>query len=311
MYSIAIHGGAGAIPADLFAKDKGARYEASLGSVLDESFAMLERGASSLDAVTAAVRALEDDSLFNAGRGAALTREGWAELDAAVMDGKDQRAGAVASVRHVKNPVELARRVMEKSRHVLLVSVGAEEFALEEGIPLVPNLYFRTDERKQQLASEQQGRRVSDLMPAGAPIGTQGTVGAVAMDKHGNLAAATSTGGMTNKRQGRVGDSPIIGAGTYAKNGVCAISATGHGEYFIRAVAAYHIASAVEFRGMSLAEAARELIHARIPKLGGSGGIIGVGARGEVVMDFNTEGMFRGARNSEGVRTVAILPSRG
>jgi L-asparaginase / beta-aspartyl-peptidase len=326
MYSIAIHGGAGAVPSDLFAKDQGAHYQASLSSVLDASFAILERGGTSLDAVTAAVRALEDDPLFNAGHGAALTREGWAELDAAVMDGKDQRAGAVASVRHVKNPIELARRVMEKSRHVLLVSVGAEEFALEEGIPLVPNLYFRTDERKQQLASEQRGRRVSDLMPAGtldaaaqsgsgskldsptahAPIGSQGTVGAVALDKHGNLAAATSTGGMTNKRQGRVGDSPIIGAGTYAKNGVCAISATGHGEYFIRAVAAYHIASAVEYRGLTLTAAARELIHTRIPTLGGSGGIIAVSANGEIVMDFNTEGMFRGARNSAGHREVAI-----
>ena len=305
MYSIAIHGGAGAIPADLFRKDQGTAYRASLSTVLDAGFAILERGGSSLDAVTCAVRMLEDDPLFNAGHGAALTREGWAELDAAVMDGKDQRAGAVASVRHVKNPVDLARRVMEKSRHVLLVSVGAEEFALEEGIPLVPNLYFRTDERKQQLASEQQGRRVSDLMPTGT-VGTQGTVGAVALDKHGNLAAATSTGGMTNKRQGRVGDSPIIGAGTYAKNGVCAISATGHGEYFIRAVAAYHIASSVEYRGMSLEAAARELIHTRIPTLGGNGGIIAIGARGEIVMDFNTDGMFRAARDSAGRREVAI-----
>jgi beta-aspartyl-peptidase (threonine type) len=329
MYSIAIHGGAGAIPADLFAKDQGKVYEASLSKVLDAGFGILERGGSSLDAVTAAVRALEDDSLFNAGHGAALTREGWAELDAAVMDGKDQRAGAVASVRHVKNPVELARRVMEKSRHVLLVSAGAEEFAMEEGIALVPNLYFRTDERRQQLASEQNGRRVSDLMPKGtvddavaaggvgridppvtrAPIGSMGTVGAAALDQHGNLAAATSTGGMTNKRQGRVGDSPIIGAGTYAKNGVCAVSATGHGEYFIRAVAAYHIASSVEFRGLTLAAAARELIHSRIPTLGGSGGIIAVSAQGEVVMDFNTDGMFRGARTSAGHREVAVLRS--
>jgi L-asparaginase / beta-aspartyl-peptidase len=305
MHSIAIHGGAGAIPAELFHKDQGAAYRASLSSVLDAGFAILERGGTSLDAVTCAVRALEDDPLFNAGHGAALTREGWAELDAAVMDGKDQRAGAVASVRHIKNPIDLARRVMEKSRHVLLVSVGAEEFALEEGIPLVPNLYFRTDERKQQLASEQQGRRVSDLMPMGA-AGTQGTVGAVAFDKHGNLAAATSTGGMTNKRQGRVGDSPIIGAGTYAKNGVCAISATGHGEYFIRAVAAYHIASSVEYRGLSLEAAARELIHTRIPALGGNGGIIAIGGRGEIVMDFNTDGMFRAARDSAGRREVAI-----
>jgi beta-aspartyl-peptidase (threonine type) len=327
MYSIAIHGGAGAVPADLFAKDQGRAYQASLSKVLDESFAILERGGSSLDAVTAAVRSLEDDPLFNAGHGAALTREGWAELDSAVMEGKQQRAGAVASVRHVKNPVDLARRVMEKSRHVLLVGTGAEEFAMEEGITLVPNTYFRTDERRDQLASEQRGRRVSDLMPKGtidvvaptgglpgkldppvahALIGTQGTVGAVAFDKNGNLAAATSTGGMTNKRQGRVGDSPIIGAGTYAKNGVCAVSATGHGEVFIRAVAAYHIAVGVEFRGMSLAEAARELIHVRIPAMGGNGGIIAIDGRGEIVMDFNTEGMFRGARNSAGLREVAI-----
>jgi asparaginase (EC 3.5.1.1) len=176
--------------------------------------------------VTTAVKILEDDPLFNAGRGAALTREGRAELDAAVMDGRQQRAGAVASVRHVKNPVELARRVMEKSRHVLLVGSGAEEFALEEGLELVPNTYFLTDERKLQLESEQRGRHVSDLIPA--PVGT---VGAVALDAAGNLAAATSTGGMSNKRSGRVGDSPVIGAGTYAKNGVCAVSATGHGEY--------------------------------------------------------------------------------
>jgi len=300
MHSIAIHGGAGAVPADLISR--GAHYAASLSGVLDAAFDILERGGTSLDAVTTAVRALEDDPLFNAGRGAALTREGWAELDAAIMDGRDQRAGAVASVRHVKNPVDLARRVMEKSRHVLLVSTGAEEFALEEGLPLVPNLYFRTDDRRQQLAHEQQGRRVSDLMP----VTSLGTVGAVARDQHGNLAAATSTGGMTNKRQGRVGDSPIIGAGTYAKNGVCAVSATGHGEYFIRAVAAYHIASAVEYRGLTLDAAVRELVHSRVPTLGGKGGIIAVGAQGEIVMDFSTEGMFRAARASGGRREVAI-----
>lgn len=318
MHSIAIHGGAGGVPAELLAKDNGARYTDSLGKALDAGFAILERGGSSLDAVTTAVRALEDDPLFNAGHGAALTREGWAELDAAVMDGKDQRAGAVASVRHVKNPVDLARRVMEKSRHVLLVSTGAEEFALEQGMPLVANLYFRTDERRFQLASEQQGRSVSDLMPATsgagatlgrraeAPMGWLGTVGAVACDSQGNLAAATSTGGMTNKRQGRVGDSPIIGAGTYAKNGVCALSATGHGEYFIRAVAAHHVACAVEYRNLSLEAAVRELIHSRIPSLGGSGGVIACGARGEIVMDFNTEGMFRATRDSTGRRQIAI-----
>jgi beta-aspartyl-peptidase (threonine type) len=306
MHSIAIHGGAGGLPAELLNNDKGAAYLNSLAAAIDAGFALLDRGGSSMDAVTTAVRMLEDDPLFNAGRGAALTREGWAELDAAVMDGKDQRAGAVASVRHVKNPIDLARRVMEKSRHVLLVSTGAEEFALEEGIPLVANTYFRTDARRFQLASEQQGRAVSDLMPAAAVIGSQGTVGAVAFDKQGNLAAATSTGGMTNKRQGRVGDSPIIGAGTYARNGVCAVSATGQGEYFIRAVAAHHIASAIEYRDMTLAAAVRELIHTRIPALGGAGGVITCGSRGEIVMDFNTEGMFRAARDSTGRREIAI-----
>ena len=201
--------------------------------------------ARSLDAVATAVRILEDDALFNAGHGAALTRDGAAELDAAIMDGRQMRAGAVASVRHVRNPIELARRVMEKSRHVLLVGAGAEEFALEESFALVPNHYFRTAERVEQLEFEQRGERVSDLVPPAA----SGTVGAVARDAQGNLAAATSTGGMTNKRPGRVGDSPIIGAGTYAKNGVCAVSATGHGEYFIRAVAAHHVCAAVEYRG--------------------------------------------------------------
>jgi L-asparaginase / beta-aspartyl-peptidase len=308
MYAIAIHGGAGAVPPELTKPDYSAAFVKSLTAVLDASAGLLEHGGSSMDAVTAAVRALEDDPLFNAGRGAALTREGWAELDAAVMDGRDQRAGAVAAVRHVKNPVDLARRVMEKSRHVLLVSTGAEEFALEEGIPLVANAYFRTDERRQQLASEQRGHAVSDLLPTPPSVatGSQGTVGAVALDQHGNLAAATSTGGMTNKRQGRVGDSPIIGAGTYAKNGVCAVSATGHGEIFIRAVAAHHIASAVEYRNLSLEAAVQELIHTRIATLGGRGGIIAVGARGEVVMDFSTQGMFRAARDGAGKRTIAI-----
>jgi beta-aspartyl-peptidase (threonine type) len=301
MHAIAIHGGAGALPRDLLTEAKERAYHASLESALDGGYAVLERGGSSLDAVSTAVRILEDDPLFNAGRGAALTRDGAAELDAAIMDGKQQRAGAVACVRHVQNPIDLARRVMEKSRHVLLVGPGAEEFALEEGIPLVPNEYFRTEARQQQLESTRRGQRVAELIAS-----PQGTVGAVALDMQGNLAAATSTGGMTNKRQGRVGDSPIIGAGTYAKNGVCAVSATGHGEYFIRAVAAYHICNAVEYRDLPLADAAREMLHGILRRLGGSGGIIAVGAGGQVVMDFSTEGMFRGARDSAGRREVAI-----
>jgi L-asparaginase / beta-aspartyl-peptidase len=301
MHSIAIHGGAGPIPLQAVSDARQRQFRQTLQTALDAGCQILERGGSSLDAVTAAVRILEDDPLFNAGHGAALTRDGAAELDAAVMEGSTQRAGAVASVRHVKNPVDLARRVMEKSRHVLLVGAGAEEFALEEGFTLVSNSYFRTAERRHQLESEQSGHAVSDLIPS------LGTVGAVALDSQGNLAAATSTGGMTNKRQGRVGDSPIIGAGTYAKNGVCAVSATGQGEYFIRAVAAYHICAAVEYRGLSLEDAAREMLHVILRRLGGRGGLIGIDAGGHIVMDFSTEGMFRGARDSRGRNELAIL----
>ena len=301
MLSIAIHGGAGAVPRSTLPAERERQYREGLAAALDLGYATLEKGGSSLDAVTAAVRALEDNPLFNAGRGAALTRDGAAELDAAIMEGRQQRAGAVAAVRHVRNPIELARRVMEKSRHVLLVAAGAEEFALEEGLALVPNTYFRTDERRAQLESERGGRPVSDLVPS-----SQGTVGAVALDAAGDLAAATSTGGMTNKRQGRVGDSPIIGAGTYAKNGVCAVSATGHGEYFIRAVAAHHICAAVEFRGMALREAVHELLHLRLRELGGSGGVIAIDHGGRIVTDFSTEGMFRGARDSSGLREIDI-----
>ncbi|MBV9697611.1 MAG: isoaspartyl peptidase/L-asparaginase [Gammaproteobacteria bacterium] len=302
MHAIAIHGGAGAVPRASLSAEREARYRAGLERALDAGFGILEGGGSALDAVCAAVRLLEDDPNFNAGHGAALTRDGAAELDAAIMDGRQMRAGAVASVRHVKNPVELARHVMEKSRHVLLVGAGAEEFALEEGLVLVPNRYFRTAERLEQLESEQRGERVSDLVPP-AP---QGTVGAVARDGAGNLAAATSTGGMTNKRPGRVGDSPIIGAGTYAKNGVCAVSATGHGEYFIRAVAAHHVCAAVEHRGLTLEAAVAELLHQVLPALGGDGGLIALDHAGRIVMDFSTEGMFRGARDSNGRRDLAI-----
>jgi L-asparaginase / beta-aspartyl-peptidase len=301
MHAIAIHGGAGAMPRHSVSTERAEEYRASLGRALDAGFTILDRGGTSLDAVTAAVRLLEDDPLFNAGRGGALTRDGWVELDAAVMAGPKQKAGAVAAVRHIRNPVDLARRVMEKSRHVLLVGVGAEEFALEEGIALVANLELRTDERRRQLMHEQEGVSVSDLIPS-----PPGTVGAVALDARGDLAAATSTGGMTNKRQGRVGDSPIIGAGTYAKNGVCAVSATGHGEYFIRAVAAYHICCAVEYRGLTLAEAAHEVIHKNIRALGGTGGVIAVDAAGNLVTEFSTEGMFRGTRDARGRREIAI-----
>lgn len=301
MYAIAIHGGAGDLPRATLSAERERLYRTGLEAALDGGYAVLERGGTSLDAVAAAVRLLEDHPSFNAGHGAALTRDGAAELDAAIMDGRQLRAGAVASVRHVKNPIDLARRVMEKSRHVLLVGAGAEEFALEEHFTLVPNQYFRTAERLEQLESEQRAR-VSDLVP---PTG-HGTVGAVACDASGNLAAATSTGGMTDKRPGRVGDSPIIGAGTYAKNGVCAVSATGHGEYFIRAVAAHHVCAAVEHRGLTLAQAVHELLHVVLRGLGGDGGLIAIDRAGGIVMDFSTERMFRGARDASGRREIAI-----
>jgi L-asparaginase / beta-aspartyl-peptidase len=300
MYALAIHGGAGAIPKDGISSEKEAAYRVGLEAALNAGYDVLDRGGSSLDAVMTAVRVLEDDPQFNAGRGAALTRDGWAEMDASIMDGRNLRAGAVASLRHVKNPIELARRVMEKSRHVLLVGEGAQEFALDEGFTLIPNAYFRTSERKQQLERELAGESVSELMPG------RGTVGAVALDRDGNLAAATSTGGMTMKRPGRVGDSPIIGAGTYAKNGVCAVSATGHGESFIRAVAAYHVCASIEYRGYTLAQAMRETLHEKVHALGGDGGMIGIDGQGNVVMDFTSQAMFRAMRNSRGKIEVAF-----
>ena len=299
MLALAVHGGAGAAPKIPLSAPQQARYREGLEAALQAGWQILERGGASLDAVTSAVRVLEDDPLFNAGRGAALTREGAAELDACVMEGRLQRAGAVAAVRHIRHPVELARRVMEKSRHVLLVGAGAEEFALEEGLALVPNTFFRTPERQQQLLQLVQGATVSELV-------AQGTVGAVACDARGDLAAATSTGGMTGKRHGRVGDSPLVGAGTYARNGVCAVSATGHGEYFIRAVAAYHVCLSVQCRGLSLAQAVHEVLHERIRTLGGEGGIIAVDAAGQIVLDFSSETMFRGARDERGRHEIAI-----
>jgi len=302
MHAIAVHGGAGAMPHSEITPEVEARYRAGLDAALDAGEAVLARRGTSLDAVTTAVKALEDDPLFNAGRGAVLTRRGRAELDASIMNGRTLAAGAVAGLEHVRNPVELARRVMEKSRHVLLVGEGAEEFALEEGLALVPNEYFRTPARERALQRAQHGERTWELI---AP--PHGTVGAVALDESGDLAAATSTGGTTRKRPGRVGDSPIIGAGTYARNGVCAVSATGYGEYFIRTVAAYDVCAQVEYGRRSLADAVSSVLREKIGLLGGDGGIIAIGADGTIVMDFNTEGMFRAARFADGRREVAVF----
>ncbi len=301
MIAIAIHGGAGVISREQLGADDGASYRAGLGAALDAGYAVLERGGSSLDAVTAAVRLLEDDPQFNAGKGAVLAHDGYAELDASIMDGSNLAAGAVTGLRHVKNPIDLARRVMENSPHVFLAGAGAEEFALTQGIALVPNEYFITPVRKQQLERVLQGR----TQPRNELSGL-GTVGAVAVDARGNVAAATSTGGMTNKRWGRIGDAPVIGAGTYANNASCAVSATGHGEYFIRSVVAYDLCALVEYRGWSLEKAAREVVQGKLVQRGGEGGVIAVDPRGKVVMEFNSPGMFRGMRDASGRREIAI-----
>jgi beta-aspartyl-peptidase (threonine type) len=225
------------------------------------------------------------------------------ELDAAIMEGTTQKAGAVAGVRHVKNPIELARMVMERTSHVLLAGEGAEEFALEQGVPLVPGSYFFTERRWKQL---EEAKKAEQMATRDEDIGYFGTVGAVARDRNGSLAAATSTGGTTNKRWGRIGDSPIIGAGTYADNATCAVSATGSGEYFIRAVVAHEICARVRLAGVSAAQAARDVIHGKLTEIGGDGGIIVVDSKGALTLEFNTEGMFRGARDSAGRRETAI-----
>lgn len=299
---LVIHGGAGVMPASELTPEREAAFRAGLNAALEAGFAVLNGGGTSLDAVTTAVKTMEDNPLFNAGRGAVLTHKGEAELDASIMEGKQLRAGSVAGVMHVKNPIELARLVMEKSPHVMLIGSGAEEFALEQGVTLVPSAYFVTPHRQEQLkrAIEKESEK-----PPGS-----GTVGAVALDREGNLAAATSTGGMTNKRHGRVGDSPIIGAGTYANNASCAVSATGYGEYFIRSVVAHDICALVEYKKLPLDAAVREVIHNKLPKLGGDGGVIAVDTRGHTALDFSSEGMFRAQLRSDGKREVMIYRDR-
>jgi beta-aspartyl-peptidase (threonine type) len=309
---LVIHGGAGVIDPSKMSPAKEASYRQGLLAALDAGYEVLERDGTSLDAVTAAVRIMEDDPQFNAGRGAVLNHEGDAELDAAIMDGNGPHAGAVAGVRHVKNPIELARLVMEKSPHVLLVAGGAEEFALEQGVVLVPRSYFRVESRVRELEEEQRAAdaerkgAASTAVAAAAAANSMGTVGAVALDRAGNLAAATSTGGLTNKMQGRVGDSPLIGAGTYANNESCAVSGTGQGEYYIRGVIAYDICALVLYRRLSLERAVHEVIHEKLQRAGGEGGVIALDPAGNIAMDFNSIGMFRGARDSRGRREVAM-----
>lgn len=313
-HALVIHGGAGVIlRADMSAEQE-TEYRAALQAALDAGYTVLAAGGSALDAVTAAVVLLEDSPLFNAGRGAVLNAGGACELDAAIMDGRNRKAGAVAGVRHIRNPIQLARDVMEKSPHVMLTGTGAEQFAATLGYETVANDYFITERRRAQWerARELEARRQDTIFLEekvrldALDEDKFGTVGAVALDQAGNLAAATSTGGMTNKKFGRVGDSPIIGAGTYADNRTCAVSATGHGEYFIRAVVAHDIAARMAHRGESVTAAAAAAM-AAVGELGGTGGVIALDAQGNVALPFNTPGMYRAWRKSTGETVVEIF----
>lgn len=301
---LVIHGGAGVERAGMTREDEAAA-RAALQAALRAGHAQLSAGKPALDAVSAAIVVLEDAPPFNAGHGAVFTHDGGHELDAAIMDGASGRAGSVAGVQRIKNPIALARAVMEKSVHVMMSGSGAEAFAQSIGMQLVDPAYFDTDKRRQQLQKALQ-READPKAAAGRdPSRYFGTVGAVALDAQGRLAAGTSTGGMTNKRYGRIGDSPIIGAGTYA-NAHCAVSGTGWGEYYIRAVAAYDICARVQYAGQSLREAAETVINREIPKAGGDGGAIALTRDGRFVLPFNTEGMYRGWIGADGVPHVAI-----
>ena len=292
-YALAIHGGAGTIARESMTPERERAYHDGLRQALTTGEAVLKNGGTALDAVTATIQVLEDNPLFNAGRGAVFTADGKNELDAAIMDGSTLAAGAVAGVTRIRNPILLARAVMERSPHVFLVGAGAEAFAEEIGVGFVEPAWFHTDERWQQLerarAAEQAG--ALDTLPREYRYGT---VGAVALDQHGNLAAATSTGGMTNKRWGRVGDVPVIGAGTYADNETAAISATGHGEYFIRSVVAHEIVSRMRYADESLSQAAIAVVMDTLVERGGDGGVIAVDRDGNIAMPFNSSGMYRG-----------------
>lgn len=307
--AIAIHGGAGAAPKS--SPERWAAYEAKLTEALQAGHQILSKGGASLDAVEAAVRVLEDSPLFNSARGAVLTNEGTAELDASIMEGRTLQAGAIAAVKHIKNPISLARRVLEDSPHVLLVGDGAEVFAREQGSEFVDNEYFRTERRMEQWKRirDREKKEVDDgALLDGMPNAKHGTVGAVALDQHGNLAAATSTGGTSYKKFGRIGDSPIIGAGTYADNETCAVSSTGHGEYYIRGVIAYDIAAFMRYTGVSVAEAAESRIHDKLTKMGGTGGVIAMDREGNIAMPFNTAAMHRGSIGTDGKLLLGLLP---
>jgi beta-aspartyl-peptidase (threonine type) len=312
MTTLVIHGGAGNIFKGMMSAEMEADYDKGLKAALDAGYAVLRGGGASLDAVVAAITELENNPIFNAGRGSVFTKKGLHEMDAMVMNGKDLMAGAVAGVRNIKNPIKLAKEIMLHSGHVMLSGSGASEFALSRGIEQAPDDYFFNKQRYDQWVKirdsdfTQLDHETDNLKPvAPNPDHKFGTVGAVACDAQGNLAAGTSTGGMTNKRYGRIGDSPVIGSGTYANNKTCAISCTGHGEYFLRAVVAYDVSCLMEYQNKTLQEACAIVVKDKLVKLGGEGGLIAVDATGNHDFCFNSSGMYRAMRNSEGKELIA------
>lgn len=296
IYTIAIHGGAGTILKSTMTPALQQQYEQGLKDALSKGYDLLKNGGTAVDAVEAAVVALEDFELFNAGKGAVFNSEGKHEMDAAIMDGKNLDAGAVSGISNVKNPIALAKAIMQKSEHVMLFGKGAEQFARQQQIPFEADEYFYNEGRYQQWQEAMKEGRVQ-LDHTEKKFGT---VGAVALDIHGNLAAATSTGGMTNKKYGRVGDSPVIGAGTYANNATCAVSCTGHGELFLRTVVGHDISCLMAYKGLSLIDACNVLVHDKLIKINGEGGLVAVDKNGNVALPFNSEGMYRAYAHSDG-----------
>lgn len=312
-FAIVIHGGAGTILKKNMSPELEAQYKSKLEEAVKVGYAILKNGGSSLDAVEKTINVLEDSPLFNAGKGAVFTNQGKNELDASIMDGKTLNAGAVAGVTTVKNPISLARAVMEESEHVLLAREGAEFFAKENGIEVVNPAYFYTENRYQSLLKAQEKEKAESGHSGSTSFydpfikdNKFGTVGCVALDKNGNLASGTSTGGMTNKKWGRIGDTPIIGAGTYANNKTCGVSSTGWGEFFIRNLVAYDISALMEYKGLSLENAAKEVIQKKLTKLGGDGGIVAMDKDGNITMEFNTAGMYRASINTKGELAIGI-----
>ncbi|MCE7066000.1 isoaspartyl peptidase/L-asparaginase family protein [Dyadobacter sp. CY326] len=325
--TLVLHGGAGTITRDNMTPEKEKAYKEVLNIALQKGYGVLKKGGTSVQAVEATIRVMEDSPLFNAGKGAVFTNEGKNELDASIMEGKTLKAGAIAGVTTIRNPISTAIAVMEKSPHVMMAGKGAEKFAKEQGQEIVDPSYFYTEARYKALErakaeekteldhdakEEQKVKKAPKTGQANLEdlIFTEGkkfgTVGCVALDQFGNLAAGTSTGGMTNKKYGRIGDAPIIGAGTYANNATCAVSATGHGEFFIRSVVAYDISALMEYKGLGLQDAANEVVMKKLVERGGEGGIIAVDRKGNIAMPFNSEGMYRGYIKSDGKSEILI-----